>query len=242
MNKSKLLVLATISLVVTATISVASGLSIESAEERLKATLGKIENTTNPNIQVESKKIEVPDVKGINHQVPEFKYYGNQSQSVDPMAVAKRFEQTHVPDANLKEKTDLIAFVSFSMPDASLKRIAAESSKAGAVMVIRGFKDHSLKATMAATEEIAALGGKLLIHPDLFNQYSITEVPTFVLAKTGEALENSCATDDNLCSTGYQVKGDVSLHAVLEYFEKLEINADLTEAAKTRLAYLRGEK
>lgn len=86
-------------------------------------------------------------------------------------------------------------------------------------MVIRGFKDDSLKATVKAVEELAALQGDMLIHPELFDHYGITEVPVTVIARNSEDGLDGCAVNSELgmCTEHVAVKGDVSLHSALEH-------------------------
>ena len=107
-------------------------------------------------------------------------------------------------------------------------------------MVLRGFKDGSLKATIAASEMVSGLGAKLMVHPELFTQYQIQDVPTFVLSTPQEtACSNS---DDGQCVPFYAIKGDVSLHAVLERFAARSDSKLLSASAQSRLAALRGQQ
>ena len=224
--------------------SVAKDVDVEAAETKLRTTLEKVETPSNPNVGDQRQNIELPDVKGIQHKIPEMNVQGygtDKDAPVDPRQIAQAFnDQNKIHDINAAEKADLLVFVSFSMPDASLKRIALETKKTGAAMVLRGFKNDSLKATMQAVEEITALGGKVLIHPDLFTHYQIVEVPTYVLAHKNPDAGSSC--EDGLCSQSYSLKGDASMEFMLEQFSKFNTIAELNEYAETKLALLRGYK
>lgn len=217
---------------------------VEAAEKRLRSTLERVQPAQIgvPDVR---QKSEIPDnLKGIKHQVPVMQDYGHDKLAdVDPIEVSKRYNAT-VPDMAQAEKGDLMAFVSFSMPEASLKRIAAETAKAGGVLVIRGFVNGSLKQTIAATEELAALQATLLIHPDLFDHYQIVEVPTYVIAADEGNESGNCTSNAEygLCTQHYQVKGDVSLHSALEYFGRQKSDKSLSEISMAKLAKLEGRQ
>lgn len=214
---------------------------VQAASQRIRQTLDKIGIPDQPaHVPDVRSQIHVPELEGVKHRVPEFQNYGA-TQSIDPMKIAQRY-QSSVSQSVLNQ-TDVLVFVSFSMPESSLKRIAAETARIGGVMVIRGFKDGSLRKTIEASQELAALQGELLIHPELFDHYQITEVPTTVLAKTGDLSESSCQENQEmgLCTEHYQVKGDISLHAALEYFADLKKNPELSDIAMNKLTKLRGQ-
>lgn len=223
-------------------------IDVQAAEQRLQRTLGQLDAVASaPYVDDVRAQPHIPPLKLTRPKVPEASYYGDpvhDNMSVDPLKIADHYRPRAQPNTKLSEGTDLLVFVSFSIPEVSLKRIAVETAKAGGVMVLRGFKDNSLKHTIHAVEEVAALQGDLLIHPDLFDHYQITEVPTTVLAKAGD--EASCGSnaedDTGLCTAHYQVKGDVSLHAALEYFLTLKHDSELDAMAQAKLAKLRGQK
>ena len=74
--------------------------------------------------------------------------------------------------------TSLIIFISFSMPDASLKALFIEAEKRSHVrLVLRGFMDDSMEKTARKIQE---LGGVVDIDPDIFERYHIEQVPTFL--------------------------------------------------------------
>lgn len=127
---------------------------------------------------------------------------------------------------------DLLVLVSLSMPKEALMRLADQAERSGATLVFRGLKGDSM---LKMTEEIQALIGKrnvnVVIHPPAFQQFSVTRVPAFVLAR-GEASnveENGCAQTD----TFVKVTGDVTLDYALDYIERRS-NAWAGEAKKFR--------
>ena len=220
---------------------------LESAGDRARSTLDRIQNPKGANLPNGGVSVKLPDDNGENPEVkdararaavPELPYYGHDvSAPIDPLAVARRFQNRQVDPDTVKD-SDLLVFVSFSMPQASLRRIAIESKKTGAVMVLRGFKNGSLKESIAESETVAGLGAKLMIHPELFTQYQIQDVPTFVLATPQEV---GCSNPENSqCVPYYAIKGDVSLHAVLERFAGRRDSQVLANSATSRLTALRG--
>ena len=96
---------------------------------------------------------------------------------------------------------EILVFVSFSMPKASLRALAKEAAKHNAVLVMRGLKGDSFKTTQQVFLEIAneTDNPKLdlneiaknapqdmqgfEVNPELFKIYHIKNVPTFVLVK-----------------------------------------------------------
>jgi len=77
----------------------------------------------------------------------------------------------------------ILIFVSFSMPEASLKSLMQEAERANATLIIRGLIEDSFKITMTRLKD-CALSAE--INPDLFEQYDIQHVPTFVKLKGGQ--------------------------------------------------------
>jgi conjugal transfer pilus assembly protein TrbC len=80
----------------------------------------------------------------------------------------------------------ILVFISFSMPKASLVELSEQSQKYNATLVLRGIHEDSFLKTKDKILEINPKGLQLDIHPDLFKQYSIKRVPTFVLVKNGK--------------------------------------------------------
>ena len=77
----------------------------------------------------------------------------------------------------------LIVFASTSIPPVSLKPLLHDVSRAGGIVVFRGFKDNSVKAFTTSLEASLERGEKLSgvgIDPRLFRAFNIRVVPTFV--------------------------------------------------------------
>jgi conjugal transfer pilus assembly protein TrbC len=131
---------------------------------------------------------------------------------------------------------DLLVFVSFAMPRASLERLAADAARTGAVMVFRGPKEGSLRKTLQAFEPLARRGASAILHPEAFTRHRIETVPVYVLGNTG-----GCQADSNetACQGVLRISGDASLDFILERMARAD--HPLAAVAEARLARLRKE-
>lgn len=96
------------------------------------------------------------------HQDPEW------SQD-DPLESGSESQEPH--------RYKLFVFVSLSMGEAALKSLYQEAQDYGAILVLRGLEDNSLKKT---TETLQRLEISVQIDPELFKHYEVQRVPTFV--------------------------------------------------------------
>ena len=101
---------------------------------------------------------------------------------------------------------DLIIFVSSSMPAASLKALFWQAQRAGVPLVFRGLIDNSFVKTKSFFEE-QQINGE--IDPNLFDEYHVSEVPTFVMreGKTVDLLQGNISLEDAL--TLFKKKGEL---------------------------------
>jgi len=125
-------------------------------------------------------------------------------------------------DASQKEKgSQILVFVSFSMPEASLKSLAQEAQRISTqgdasrrvstqqhhvVLVMRGLYQDSFVKTASKLQE---LGIAVDIHPELFETHYVTSVPTFVRLEDGQPI--------------YSLKGNVTLNFVVKTFEDQKV-------------------
>jgi type-F conjugative transfer system pilin assembly protein TrbC len=153
----------------------------------------------------------------------------------DPLAIAERYRKTRDALRDGNTGPDLLVFVSFSMPEASLKRLATDAARANAVLVFRGPKDGSLKQTLQAFEPLAKLGASAILHPEAFTWNRIDSVPVFVL---GTAAGGGCDDAADSCRETIRIAGDASLEYILERMARAA--HPLAEEAERRLTRLRG--
>ncbi len=101
------------------------------------------------------------------------------------------------------KSNNVLIFVSFSMPEASLKSLFQEAQKQGAVLVMRGLYQDSFVQT---AQKLQQLGVAVDIHPELFEAHHIVSVPTFIKIGNGRSL--------------YNLKGNVTLDFALKKFNQ----------------------
>jgi conjugal transfer pilus assembly protein TrbC len=157
------------------------------------------------------------------------------SAGADPLAIAERYRKTRGALRDGDNGPDLLVFVSFSMPETSLKRLAADAARTNAVLVFRGPKEGSLKKTLQAFEPLAKLGASAILHPEAFTWNRIDSVPVFIL---GAAAGGGCDVAAGSCRETLRITGDASLEYILERMARAA--HPLAQEAERRLARLRG--
>lgn len=157
------------------------------------------------------------------------------SAGADPLAIAERYRKTRDALRDGDNGPDLLVFVSFSMPEASLKRLATDAAKANGVLVFRGPKEGSLKKTLQAFEQLAKQGASAILHPEAFTRNRVDAVPVYVL---GTAVGESCDDTSGACREALRIAGDASLEYILERMARAA--QPLASEAERRLTRLRG--
>ena len=122
--------------------------------------------------------------------------------------------------ASQGEAPQFIVFASLSMPPQSLRKLIADTARAGGIVVFRGFPNNSFKAFSAALGKVVTEQDQLSnvgIDPRLFRAFGVTAVPTYV----------AVSSDFDLCS-GFRcttqvpphdrMTGNVSVSYALETF------------------------
>jgi type-F conjugative transfer system pilin assembly protein TrbC len=128
----------------------------------------------------------------------------------------------------------LLVFVSFSMPMATLKTLARDVNRVGGKLVLRGLVKGNLSAGRSSEGsfpetliKLQELQEELIIDPTLFDAYQIEVVPTFVLRE--QPTEN---TEEKVKHDVLQ--GNVSLEFVLEQFaEKGDVKGPAQQLLQT---------
>ncbi len=136
-----------------------------------------------------------------------------------------------------KPGTDVMVFVSFSMPDAVLQQLSKQAKEAGAVFVLRGLKEGSLRKTQEVARDLNPGGVEWLIHPELFKPFKIKKVPAIVVADggAGEILEDGCSPE----ATYAAVTGDVSIQAALDVIRR-RARPSIANMAEQKLLQMSG--
>ena len=131
------------------------------------------------------------------------------------------------PQASKYPDAGLFAFVSFTMPEASIKRLIQQASQSGAVVIVRGFYEKSLMKTAKKVRELAGENKvDWRIDPKLFEEHAVTSVPTFVLYRSS--------------SEPLKLSGDIGLEGALD--EVLLRDKTYAGIARAMLNRIRQEK
>lgn len=161
------------------------------------------------------------DPEAMARGVPKGEFQGapmfNQNGKVDPGQLAKQYGQIQGAQSE-DERFNLIVFVSLTMPEEALKKIGEDTKRAGGVIVLRGMK-YGLQAgtwlkSLEALKPLANTGANIQVNPELFQQFSVKAVPTFVVSANPVG-DKGCG--DGSCAAGIgSIVGDVSLEYALE--------------------------
>lgn len=176
-------------------------------------------------------QVKIPEQNNLpNIQVGKF-------SNIDVSQIADRYKKR--VEAEKKSVTGVIGFVSFSMPDASIKKIIADTLKVNGTVLFIGFKNNDFKETAKEIRRLDIRKGNIQINPNAFKQYKIDVVPSIVLVKANadETLDNEGCVFPEKYS---KVVGDVSLDYALEIMEKEE-KGELKQLANNYLKNLRGK-
>lgn len=148
-------------------------------EEFAKGLVKKIKGEDLENILEKKEKLKIPkgeakEGEGCNNCVHNLE---------NPEELSKKLE-SELGDS----KKEVLVFVSFSMPELSLRELSKASKKYNAKLILRGIYKESFRKTAEKILEIDKKGLSLEINPKLFKQYEIKQVPTFVLIEGGDEI------------------------------------------------------
>lgn len=116
-------------------------------------------------------------------------------------------------EAAKRGKSDLLIFVSFSMPDDVLALYSAQAKESGATIILRGLVEQSVTKTQQRAIPVNKPIAAWDINPGLFRKFNIHKVPAIVLADThaSQVVEDGCAQS----AAFLEVEGDVSVRQAL---------------------------
>lgn len=118
-------------------------------------------------------------------------------------------------------KHQLFVFISFSMPIQSLKQLVMQAARYNGVLVLRGLYRSSMLQTVERLHALRKEGVRAIIHPQLFAEFEVGAVPTFILKGSDTGVID-------------RISGNVSLEYVLEQFVMQGSNKEVAQH------YLRG--
>ncbi len=108
----------------------------------------------------------------------------NQARNINKF-LTKEKSKLNLAISQTKPKTtsDILVFVSFSMPKSALVGILKQSQKYNAEIILRGLKENSLPKTVAEISNLikeSKVQAGFQIDPNLFDEYKIEKVPAIV--------------------------------------------------------------
>lgn len=105
----------------------------------------------------------------------------------------------------------ILIFVSFSMPKESLKQWLLQAEKNSAPVLLRGFKNNSLRETLSEFQSIQSeTKSGIQIDPISFEKFGVTKVPAVVIQQADKNNENNFDV----------IYGDVGLEPILNWLHQ----------------------
>lgn len=95
--------------------------------------------------------------------------------------VCQASKTCHGPSLDLpsKKEEEILIFVSFSMPEASLIKLSQEGGTKGR-LILRGLKNNSFSETAQLLKKLEI---QVDLDPEAFKTFHVTTVPTFIYLK-----------------------------------------------------------
>lgn len=172
-----------------------------------EATIAAIELDAKTRAEVYSKEIkQISQLLESSQKLGQITQFSNE--------IHQAFKKQEPIVTHLKKVSQVLVFLSFSMPEKSLHAWLLQCKQSGATPVIRGLINNSFKDTMTAIQTLSKKTGiGMQLDPILFKTFEITAVPAVVYVK-----------DTPLCPANMDCKpvdydrlyGDVSLDYALE--------------------------
>ena len=124
-------------------------------------------------------------------------------------------------DTSTASGPQFYVFVSFSMPDITLRRLLSQAQRVGAPLVLRGMVENDMNKTRIKVGKLlgadkkgnTTIEGGLSIDPTLYERFSVSVVPSFVLtdAPVQACTQAGCPTPEFV-----RLAGDVTVEYALE--------------------------
>ncbi len=132
-------------------------------------------------------------------------------------------QQMRGPEAAVqKPQPQAFVLVSFSMPQASLERLARDTKDAGVPLVFRGVPETNDRSdpklpllnpqSLAAFQPLIDSGADVQLNPELFSEFNIRQVPALIIKEEASASAEGCVQRGKAVI----VPGDVTLGFALD--------------------------
>lgn len=156
---------------------------------------------------------------------PMITFAGSESWTIEDVleASSELSQQMRDPEAApQKPLPQAFVLVSFSMPQASLERLARDAKDAGVPLVFRGVPETKASSdskvpllnpqSLSAFQPLIDSGADVQLNPELFSEFNIRQVPALIIKE-----ENSTSSDGRTQSAkAVIVPGDVTLGYALD--------------------------
>lgn len=118
---------------------------------------------------------------------------------------------------------DLMIFISSSIPRASLRNLAVEARRVGAVFILRGLVNNSFKQSVAYIRSLQEEGIGAIIDPHSYEVYQVKQVPAIVVVSD----KNTC--HPKICTPAHdKISGNISLQYALEEIAQRGVFGEVT--------------
>ena len=186
-------------------------------------------------VKAEMSDFKAPCLKDLSSQDIDFMHNAHkEAMNISQQQLKQQQEKMNINTYS----SQVLIFLSFSMPDVAIKQWLLQAEKIHAPVLIKGLINNSIKDTVGKINEFVNENSKagIYIDPVRFKQFNIIKVPAVVLT---EKIDPLCVGDSCTQSPFVVVYGNASLNAALEHMEK---NSELSELAGQQLELLKGHK
>lgn len=135
--------------------------------------------------------------------------------------------------------SEVIVFMSLSVPAASWREWSAEAARIGAPLVLRGVAPSGFRATVRQIGGHLAEGGGAAIDPRLFRLFGIDAVPAVAVVPGGVPACKSRGCSADPAPSHDIIRGNIGVEAALEAVARED--GPGRETARRYLAKLRGD-
>lgn len=152
-------------------------------------------------------------------------------------------QQMRAPEAApQKPLPQAFMLVSFSMPQASLERLARDAKDAGVPLVFRGVPETKPSSdpklpllnpqSLAAFQPLIDSGADVQLNPELFSEFNIRQVPALIIKEESLASSDGCIQS----AKAVIVPGDVTLGYALDRLtDRKDSVGDAARALRAKL-------
>ena len=143
-------------------------------------------------------------------------------QHMDIAAILKKAYALQRQD--LKEKPRLYVFISYSMPESSIRNLYRDANKVGAPLLVRGLINNNFRDTgrklvkIIGTKDRRKKRTSILVNPVFFKKFGIQRVPAFVFIR-GDMSTLTCRTRKTCVDKAPEydvIYGDITLKKAVE--------------------------